>query len=121
MLAKARNDHATEFQTSMGMYFLACGTSRSLFPCLTCPTMRASLCHIYASHQQTQAFQRTTIDWDKEDRKEQGLYARTDNLNIAFKVSEQRHDSKDHCDNGTTATLVPLYGVKYGKLPSSQR
>ena len=41
-----------------------------------------------------------------------------DSLNIAFKVREQRHDSKDHFDNGTTATLVPLYGVEYGGLPA---
>ena len=36
-----------------------------------------------------------------------------DNFNIAFKVIEQRHDSKNHFDNGTTATLVLLYGVEY--------
>ena len=41
----------------------------------------------------------------------------TDNLNIAFKVSEQRDDSKDHFDNGTTVALVPLFGVEYGGLP----
>jgi len=40
-----------------------------------------------------------------------------DNLNIAFKVSEQRHDSKDHFNNRTTATLIPLYGVECGELP----
>jgi len=40
-----------------------------------------------------------------------------DNLNIAFKVSKQRHDSKDHFDNGTMATLVPLYGIEFGELP----
>ena len=34
MLAKARNDHATEFRTSMGMYFRACGMFRSLFDVL---------------------------------------------------------------------------------------
>jgi len=39
------------------------------------------------------------------------------NLSIAFKVSKQWHDSKDHFDNGTTATLVPLYGIEYGGLP----
>jgi len=39
-----------------------------------------------------------------------------DNLNIAFKVGEQRQDSKDHFDNGTTGTFVPLYGVKFGEL-----
>jgi hypothetical protein len=39
-----------------------------------------------------------------------------DNLNIAFRVGEQRKASKDHFDNGTTATLVPLFGVEFGGL-----
>ena len=42
-----------------------------------------------------------------------------DNLNIAFCVGEQRQVSKDHFDNGTTATLVPLFGVNFGDLPLS--
>jgi hypothetical protein len=40
-----------------------------------------------------------------------------DNLNIAFRVGEQRKASKDHFDNGTTATLIPLYDVEFGGLP----
>ncbi|KAK7027626.1 hypothetical protein R3P38DRAFT_2776632 [Favolaschia claudopus] len=32
-----------------------------------------------------------------------------DNLNIAFRVESQRLDSKNHFDNGTTATLIPVY------------
>ncbi|KAJ7739115.1 hypothetical protein B0H14DRAFT_3515886 [Mycena olivaceomarginata] len=39
-----------------------------------------------------------------------------DNLNIAFKVAEQRHNSKDSFENGTTATLIALYGVLRGEL-----
>ncbi|KAJ7798024.1 hypothetical protein B0H14DRAFT_3492965 [Mycena olivaceomarginata] len=39
-----------------------------------------------------------------------------DNLNIAFKVAEQRHNSKDTFENGTTATLMVLYGVLRGEL-----
>ncbi len=39
-----------------------------------------------------------------------------DNLNFAFRAAQQCADSKDHFDNGTTATLVPLYGVKFGEL-----
>ena len=42
-----------------------------------------------------------------------------DNLNIAFCVGEQWQASKDHFDNGTTATLVPLFGVDFGGLPLS--
>jgi hypothetical protein len=37
-----------------------------------------------------------------------------DNLNITFRVGEQRKASKDHFDNGTTATLVPLFWVEFG-------
>lgn len=40
-----------------------------------------------------------------------------DNLNIAFRVGEQRKASKDHFDNGTTATLIPLFDVNFGGLP----
>jgi hypothetical protein len=39
-----------------------------------------------------------------------------DNLNIAFKVAEQRHNSKDTFENGTTATLIALYGILRGEL-----
>lgn len=40
-----------------------------------------------------------------------------DNLNISFRVGEQRDGSKDHFDNGCTATLVALFGVEFGGLP----
>ena len=40
-----------------------------------------------------------------------------DNLNIAFRVADQHKESKDHFDNGTTATLIPLYDVEFGGLP----
>jgi hypothetical protein len=39
-----------------------------------------------------------------------------DNLNIAFWVGEQRKASKDHFNNRTTATLIPLYDVEFGSL-----
>jgi hypothetical protein len=42
-----------------------------------------------------------------------------DNLNIAFRVNEQRQASKDHFDNGTTATLIPLYDVPFNSIPLS--
>ncbi|KAJ6484129.1 hypothetical protein C8R45DRAFT_1099276 [Mycena sanguinolenta] len=32
-----------------------------------------------------------------------------DNLNIAFRVESQRLDNKNHFNNGTTATLIPIY------------
>jgi hypothetical protein len=114
MLAKSRNDHATEFQTTMCMYFLACGTSRSLFDVLN---------HAGISLSYTQAIAKLKkLGLERLEETRQIAHTRAfmviwDNLNIAFKVSEQRHDSKDHFDNGTTATLVPLFSVEYGGLP----
>ena len=40
-----------------------------------------------------------------------------DNLNIAFRKGKQQHNSKDTFKNDTTATLVPLFDVKFGGLP----
>jgi hypothetical protein len=51
--------------------------------------------------------------------REQACLVVWDNLNIAFRVNEQRQASKDHFDNGTTATLIPLYDVPFGSIPLS--
>jgi hypothetical protein len=40
-----------------------------------------------------------------------------DNLNFAFRVGQQRLGSNDHFDNGTTATVVVLWGFSPGDLP----
>ena len=116
ILGKSHNDHATDFQMTMCLYLLACGTSRSLFDVLN----HAGITLFY-----TQAVRRLKKLGEERLALTQKI-ARTqpfmiiwDNLNITFRVSEQRHDSKDHFDNGTTATLVPLYGVEYGGLPLS--
>ncbi|KAJ7361091.1 hypothetical protein DFH08DRAFT_921270, partial [Mycena albidolilacea] len=51
-----------------------------------------------------------------------------DNLNIAFQVESQRLDNKNHFDNGTTATLIPIYNpftnesrTPRGTLPFSMK
>jgi hypothetical protein len=103
------------FQTSMGMYFLACGASRSLFDVLN---------HVGITLSYTQAISKLKrlseerLTGMRKIAKSKAFMLIWDNLNIVFKVSEQRHDSKDHFDNGTTVTLVLLYGVEYGKLSS---
>lgn len=51
-----------------------------------------------------------------------------DNLNIAFRIESQRLGSANHFDNGTTATLIPLYNpltgesfTPHGTLPFSMK
>ena len=114
MLAQTRNQHSSEFQTTICIYLLACGASRSQFDIL--------------SHAGFSLSYRSTIRKIKNLGQERmakilGI-AKTkafmiiwDNLNIAFRVGEQRIASKDHFDNGTTATLIPLFGVEFGGLP----
>ncbi|KAF8165833.1 hypothetical protein B0H34DRAFT_794172 [Crassisporium funariophilum] len=115
MFAKSRNEHAMEFQTTMCMYFLACGTSCSMFSVLN---------HAGITLSYTQAiFKLKKLGQERLELTRKIAHTRKfmviwDNLNIPFTVTEQRQNSKDHFDNGTTATLVPLYGVEFGGLPA---
>jgi len=95
------------------MFFLACGTSHLLFDMLN----HAGISLLYT--QAITKLKKLGLECLEETRKIAHTHAFMiiwDNLNIAFKVSKQCHDSKDHFNNGTMATLVPLYGVEYGGL-----
>lgn len=114
MLAQARNEKSSEFQTTMAIYLFAGGASRSQFNVLHHAGFTLSYSQAVNKIKQlgveclqmivgiacTRAF---LIIWD--------------NLNIAFCVGEQREGSKDTFENGTTATLIPLFGVEHDGLP----
>ena len=98
----------------MCIYLLACGTSKTQFDVL--------------NHTGFTLLYTATTRKIKELSQERlleiiGLVCQCafmiiwDNLNIAFWVGEQRKASKDHFDNRTTATLIPLYDVEFGGLP----
>ena len=113
-LVKSHNDHASEFQMMTCMHFLTCGASRSLFNILN---------HVGLTLSYTQAVAKLN-QLGAECCEEMHAVACTqavmiiwDNLNIAFNVMEQHHDSKAHFDNRTTATLIPLFGVEFGGPP----
>ncbi|KAJ7692638.1 hypothetical protein B0H14DRAFT_2419764, partial [Mycena olivaceomarginata] len=114
MLAQARNEKSSEYQTTMAFYLLACGATRSQFDVLS----HAGICISY------QTALRKIKDLGQERLAEIRKLARThlfmliwDNLNFAFRLAQQRIGSVDHFDNGTTATLVLLWGVSPGDLP----
>lgn len=96
------------------MYFLACGASRSLFDVLNHAGLTLSYTQAVNKLKQLGA---ERLEEMLELVRKIAFMIIWDNLNIAFKVTEQRADSKSHFDNGTTATLVPLYGVEHGGLP----
>ncbi|KAF4590201.1 hypothetical protein EYR40_009400 [Pleurotus pulmonarius] len=114
MLAQTRNEKSSHFQTTMCLYLLACGASRTQFDILN---------HAGFSLSYPSAIQKIKdLGQSKLRQIVQIAHSRPcmiiwDNLNIAFRVGEQRKASKDHFDNGTTATLVPLFDVNPGGLP----
>jgi hypothetical protein len=116
LLGQTHNQRSAAFQTTVCIYLLACGASRSQFEVLN---------HAGFSLSYTSAIKKIKALGQERLQEIIGLAHRHafmiiwDNLNIAFRVAEQRHDSNDHFDNGTTATLVPLWGVNYGDLALS--
>ncbi|EDQ99724.1 uncharacterized protein LACBIDRAFT_334739 [Laccaria bicolor S238N-H82] len=116
IIAQTRNEKASKFQLITCIYLLACGASRSLFSILN---------HAGFSLSYSSAMGKIK-DLGEEKREfmkklvcEQACLVVWDNLNIVFRVNEQRQASKDHFDNGMTVTLIPLYNVPFGSIPLS--
>jgi hypothetical protein len=114
MLMQCRNTHSSEFQTTTCIYLLACGASRSQFDVLNHAGFTLSYTAAIAKIKKMGAEKLREIVGIAKTRAFMIIW---DNLNIAFRVGEQRKASKDSFDNGTTATLVPLFGVEFGGLP----
>ncbi|KAJ6572357.1 hypothetical protein B0H10DRAFT_1740381, partial [Mycena sp. CBHHK59/15] len=113
MLAQARNERANEFQEIMGTYFLACSTPRRQFDVLAHAGLTVSYSKAINNLKSLSAEGLARL---RRMVQEKACMIVWDNLNIAFKVGEQRHNSKDTFENGTTATLIVLYGVLRGEL-----
>ncbi|KII90070.1 hypothetical protein PLICRDRAFT_108798 [Plicaturopsis crispa FD-325 SS-3] len=113
MLAQSVNERANEFQEAMGIYFLGCSTPRRQFDVLAHAGLTVSYSKAIDDLKDLSA---EGVARMRKMIQERACMIVWDNINIAFKVTEQRHDSKDTFENGTTATLIPLYGVKRGEL-----
>ncbi|KAJ6555255.1 hypothetical protein B0H10DRAFT_2201691 [Mycena sp. CBHHK59/15] len=110
---QARNERANEFQEIMGTYFLACSTPRRQFDVLAHAGLTVSYSKAINDLKSLSAEGLARL---RRMVQEKACMIVWDNLNIAFKVGEQRHNSKDTFENGTTATLIVLYGVLRGEL-----
>ncbi|KAJ6620918.1 hypothetical protein B0H10DRAFT_2355253 [Mycena sp. CBHHK59/15] len=113
VLVTARNERANEFQEIMGTYFLACSTPRRQFDVLAHAGLTVSYSKAINDLKSLSAEGLARL---RRMVQEKACMIVWDNLNIAFKVGEQRHNSKDTFENGTTATLIVLYGVLRGEL-----
>ncbi|KAF6748291.1 hypothetical protein DFP72DRAFT_1146557 [Ephemerocybe angulata] len=109
-IAQMRNERASTFQI-VGLY--ACGAPRSLFEVLN----HAGFTLSYGSAiLKLKQLSRERLELMRDIVRTQPCMLVYDNVNIAFRVNEQRETSKDHFDNGTTATLIPLFSVKPSSL-----
>ncbi|KAF4603981.1 hypothetical protein EYR40_001156 [Pleurotus pulmonarius] len=97
----------------MCLYLLACGASRTQFDILN----HAGLSLSYPSAiKKIKELGQSKLRQIVDIAHNQPFMIIWDNLNITFRVGEQRKASKDHFDNGTTATLIPLFNVEPGSL-----
>ncbi|KAF5335492.1 hypothetical protein D9611_012206 [Ephemerocybe angulata] len=116
ILAQCRNEKSSEVQTVTGVFLFACGAPRTMYDVLN----HAGFCLSYTQTvTKIKGLAAERLELTRQVVRERACQIVYDNVNIAFRVGEQREDKKDHFDNGTTATLLPLYGVPYGSLPLS--
>lgn len=113
MLAQTNSEHASKFQTATCFWLLACGASRAQWEVLN----KAGFTLSYRSAiRKVKQLGLEKLEKIVHISRSRAFLLLWDNLNIAFRVGEQRQGSIDHFDNGTTATLIPLHGVKFGEL-----
>jgi len=86
MLVKSHNDHASEFQMTMCMYFLACSVSRSLFNVLNHAGLTLSYMQAVAKLKQLRAEHLEEMHAISHTQTVMPIW---DNLNITFNVREQ--------------------------------
>ncbi|KAJ7864341.1 hypothetical protein B0H13DRAFT_2353767 [Mycena leptocephala] len=114
MLVQKRNEKSSEYQTTMSFYLLACGATRSQFEVLN----HAGICLSYRSTlQKVKDLGQERLAAVRKIAHERMFMLIWDNPNFAFRVGQQRLGSNDHFDNGTTATLIVLWGFVIGDLP----
>jgi hypothetical protein len=112
MLVQTRNEKSSEYQTTMSFYLLACGTTQ--FEVLN----HAGICLSYQSTlQKVKDLGQERLAVVRKIAHKHMFILIWDNLNFAFRVGQQRLGSNDHFDNGTTASLIVLWGFAVGNLP----
>ncbi|KAF6745813.1 hypothetical protein DFP72DRAFT_992947 [Ephemerocybe angulata] len=115
-VAQTRHERASTYQIVASLYLYACGATKSLYEVLN----HAGFALSYTSATiKLKELSRERVTELKRLVRTQPCMIAWDNVNIPFRVNEQRVASKDHFDNGTTATLIPLFAVAPGTLPLS--
>jgi hypothetical protein len=124
MMGILQSQKLSDFHIVLGLYLVASGASKREVEVMA----HAGICLSYS--QILQYINQLSAEGEKHFCKVIHLILCGivwDNLNIAFKIGEQWLRSAAHFDNGTTATLIPIYdpitgqNALHGTLPLSMK
>jgi hypothetical protein len=124
LISVMRSQKANNFQVVIGLFLLGSGASKREMEVLAHAGLSISYTSIITHVKGLSAEGMVRI---RELVKTSMVQIVWDNLNIAFRVAAQRLKAKNHFDNGTTATVIPLFdpatggNAVHGTLPFSMK
>ncbi|KAJ6607231.1 hypothetical protein B0H10DRAFT_1818766 [Mycena sp. CBHHK59/15] len=124
LISVMRSQKANNFQLVIGLFLLGSGASKREMEVLAHAGLSISYTSI-TGH--VKGLSREGMINIRELVKTSMCQIVWDNLNIAFRVAAERLKSKNHFDNGTTATVIPVFdpetggNAPHGTLPFSMK
>lgn len=115
MLSYSRSHNRCKIQKLLTVYFKACGLATKGFDTLHALGVSMSQKWAYDGIDQLALASRAAL---LEDIRKYRFFGGHDNLNVPFRVYEQRLDSKSHFDSGTLGTIIVVKNESLA-LPSN--
>ncbi|KAF7302210.1 hypothetical protein MIND_00787900 [Mycena indigotica] len=112
LVSVLRSQKANNFQMVVGLFLLGSGASKREISVLAHAGLSISYALIIDHVKKLSTEGLVTIQEVFRTLMVQIVW---DNLNIAFRIAEQRMGSKNHFDSGTTATMIPVFDPATGK------
>ncbi|KAF7289742.1 hypothetical protein MIND_01347800 [Mycena indigotica] len=112
LVSVLRSQKANNFQMVVGLFLLGSGASKREISVLAHAGLSISYALIIDHVKKLSTEGLVTI---QEVFRTSMVQIVWDNLNIAFRIAEQRMGSKNHFDSGTTATMIPVFDPATGK------
>lgn len=124
LISILRSQRANNFQLVIGLFLLGSGASKREISVLA----HAGLSISYAAIiEHVKILSKEGLDKIRQVVSEGMVQIVWDNLNIAFRVAAQRLKAKNHFDNGTTGTVLPVFDpatggqAAHGTLPLNMK
>jgi hypothetical protein len=105
MAAFSRSHHLCKLQKLMTIYFKSCGLATKALD--TLHTLQITMSQKWA-YRGVEALSEKARNTMAEDIAKHPWFGMHDNVNIAFKVYEQRLNNQSHFDSGTAGTIIVI-------------